>query len=153
MPIPEVDWFKEILNQAVDYTMEHEMVTAAASVIQGAVETEVYAKYSPKRYVRQRDLGGLLDPHEIDHHYDKQTKTLELKDVRDDAETKEWRWKQTGDPDYTVADVVENGGPYMYRVRIGPRPFHSVAEKRLIDMGVADKVLEDGLSVLNGWSQ
>lgn len=153
MPIPEVEWFRDILNQAVDYTMEHDMVTAATSVIQGAVETEVYAKYQPKRYVRQRDLGGLLDSHEVDYQYEKQTKTLTLENKRDDAETKTWRWQKTGDPDNTVADVVENGGPYMYKVRIGPRPFHSIAEKRMIDMGVAEKVLEEGLSVLDGWQQ
>ncbi len=147
--------FMEILDMAVDYAMEGKVAEVAVSAIQGAVETEVYRKYEPKMYVRDRELGGLQDKNNIERRYDPKTKTLEVQDVRDDPYTKEARWKMGQDPDGTVADVVEDGGPYQYRLRPypGPRPFHAVAEQRLIDRKWAEQALEQDLKLnLDGWS-
>lgn len=151
----DLEAFKEILNMAVDYAMETKVADVAVSAIQGAVDTEVYRKYNPKMYVRDREMGGLQDKHNIERRYDPATKTLEVQDVRDDPDTKEWRWKKTGDPDNTVADVVEAGHPYHYHLRPypGARPFHSVAEQRLIDHKWAEQALEADLKQnLDGWS-
>ena len=145
--------FMDILDQAVDYSMEHEITEMTKDAIYVMVETEVYRKYTPQSYVRQGPYGGLQDRHEMEAKYEKQTKTLTVKDVRDDPATKDWRWRKTGDPDNTVADIVEDGGPYSWRVRIGPRPFHKPAEDFLIKGGYVDRRLTQELEAnLSGWS-
>jgi hypothetical protein len=151
----ELAGFREILNMAVDWAMEHDVADVAVSAIQGAIQTEVYNKYTPKMYVRSLDTGGLQDPHNIDRKYDAVTKTLELQDVRNDPETMDWRWRKTADPDNTVADIVEKGGPYQYPLRPypGPRPFHSVAERWLSQNKWFDRALQTSVTTnLRGWS-
>ena len=150
---PDLEAFMEILNMAVDYSMEHEITEMVKSAIFVMVETEVYRKYTPKVYVRQGPYGGLQDRGNMEAKYERQTKTLTVQNVRDDWETKDWRWRQTGDPDNTVADIVENGGPWSWKVHIEPRPFHEPAERFLIDGGYVDNRLSAEVeSNLSGWS-
>ena len=150
---PDLQAFMDVLDMAVDYAMEHEIAEITKSAIQVMVETEVYRKYTPKVYLRAGEHGGLKDRHEMDATYEQQTKTLTVQDVRDDPATKHWRWMKTGDPDNTVADIVENGGPWSWRVHIGPRPFHQPAEDFLIKGGHVDKALTAELNAnLAGWS-
>lgn len=150
---PDLQAFMDILDMAVDYAMEHEITEMVKSAISVMVETEVYRQYTPKVYVRQGPYGGLQDRNEMEAEYEKQTKTLKVKDVRDDPYTKDWRWRKTGDPNNTVADIVENGGPWSWKVHIGPRPFHKPAEDFLIKGGYVDSRLTQELeSNLSGWS-
>ena len=135
--------FVDAVNDAVDYSMERGNVAMAAQAnIIGAVYTQVYDKHKPQSYVRHMDRGGLADMNNVEVQYDRKAKTGYYKNVRDDPSTKEWRWRKTGDPENTVADVVENGGPYSFHVNIPPRPFHEVAEKWLIDEGQAEMALK-----------
>ena len=139
----ELATFMDVVNQSVDYIMEHEITEMVRDAIGVFVQKNVYEAYpNPKAYVRQGEYGGLLDRNNMEATYEKQTKTLTVKNVRDDPDTKDKRWRLTGDPDNTVADVVENGGPYTWRnVRIGPRQFHEPAERFLIDRGYVDSRL------------
>ena len=138
--------FMDAVNEAVDFSMEKGNVAMAAQAdIIDAVYSEVYDKYEPRAYVRQMDRGGLADIHNVETEYDRTTKTGVYKNERDDPTTKEWRWRKTGDPNNTVADVVENGGPYSWGVKIGPRPFHAVAEQWLDQEGHADIGLQHDL--------
>ena len=150
---PDLQAFMEIMNQSIDYTMKHEIAEMTKSAIAVMVEKKVYQVYQPKSYARMGEFGGLADRNNMEVHYEKQTRTLTVQDVRDDPDTKEKRWKITGDPDNTVADVVENGGPYTWRVRIPPRPFHQPAEEFLIDGGYVDRKLTEAMEAnLAGWS-
>ena len=143
----------DVLDMAVDYTMEHEVADLVRSTIISFVYERVYKRYTPKVYVRWKELGGLSDPNNIESRYEQQTKTLVVQNVRDDPETKNWRWRKTGDPENTVVDVVENGGPWSWRVHIEPRPFHQPAEDYLVRGGFIDRVLSRSLDMmLGGWS-
>lgn len=145
--------FMEVVNASVDYVMEHEITEMVKSAISAMVETQVYRAYQPKAYARMGEFGGLQDRNNMEAHYEKQTRTLTVQNVRDDPDTKEKRWRKGGDPDGTVADVVEDGGPYTWRVRIGPRPFHKPAEDFLINGGYVDrKLTEEMESNLAGFS-
>ena len=149
----ELQAFMDVVNQSVDYIMEHEMTETVKDAISVMVEVKVYREWTPKSYARMMDHGGLQDRTNMDAHYEKQTKTLTVRDVRDDPATKDWRWRKTGDPDNTVADIVENGGPYSWRVRIPPRPFHKAAEDFLIDRGHVDRILTEEMEEnLGGFS-
>ena len=156
MPIPlcqDLQAFMDIVDQSLEYVMEHEIADITKSAIIVMVETEVYRKYNPKVYVRERDHGGLQDRNNMEVHYEKATKTLTVQDVRDDWDTKDWRWRKTGDPENTVADIVENGGPWSWRVHIGPRPFHKPAEDFLMQGGyVEQKLTMEMAANLAGWS-
>ena len=141
--LPELQAFMDEVNEAVDYSLEKGSVAMVAqSNIIGAVHSEVYDKYEPKVYRRDMDQGGLADPHNIETKYDVKTKTATYQNVRDDPSTKQWRWQKIGDPDNTVADIVENGGPYSWRVKIPPRPFHEVAERWGVENGWFDDALQ-----------
>lgn len=151
---PDLQAFMDIVDQSVDYVMEHEIADMTKSAISVMVEVKVYRAYTPKAYARMGEHGGLKDRDNMEVRYEKRTKTLTVQDVRDDPETKEKRWKITGDPENTVADVVENGWPYTWsRVRIGPRPFHKPAEVFLIQGGHVDTRLTQEMEAnLSGWS-
>lgn len=150
---PDLAAFMDIVDQSLDYVMEHEIAEMTKDAISVMVETQVYRVYQPKSYARMGEYGGLKDRNNMDAKYEKQTKTLTVQDVREDPGTKEWRWKKTGDPEYTVADVVENGGPYSWRCRIPPRPFHQPAEDFLINGGYADRTLTEQMEGnLAAWS-
>lgn len=145
--------FMEAVNQSLDYVMEHEIAEITKSAISVMVETEVYRQYTPKVYQRQGEYGGLQDRNNMEATYDRITKTLTVEDVRDDPSTKDWRWRKTGDPENTVADIVENGGPWSWRVHIPPRPFHKPAEDFLIRTGYADQMLTREMEGnLMGWN-
>lgn len=139
---PDLQAFCDAVNEAVDFSMEKGNVAMAASAnIIGAVYSEVYEKYEPKVYVREMEHGGLADPHNIETKYDRKTKTGYYQNERDDPFTKQWRWQKTGNPDNTVSDIVEDGGPYSWKVKIPPRPFHEVAEQWGIQDGTFDMAL------------
>lgn len=149
----ELKTFMEVVNASVDFIMEHEITDMVKDAIYVMVETQVYRVYQPKSYARWGEYGGLQDRNNMEAHYENQTKTLTVQNVRDDPNTKEKRWKKSGNPDITVADVVEDGGPYTWRVRIPPRPFHQPAEDFLIKGGYVDrKLTEEMESNLAGFS-
>ena len=135
--------FCDAVNAAVDLSMEKGSVAMVASAnIIAAVYSEVYEAYEPKVYVREAEHGGLADPSNIETKYDQKTKTGYYKNVRNDPFTKDWRWHKTGNPENTVADIVEEGGPYSWNVKIPPRPFHAVAEQWGIQEGTFDMALQ-----------
>ena len=145
--------FMDAVNQSLNYVMEHEIAEITKDAIFVMVETEVYRKYTPRVYQRQGAYGGLQDRDNMEATYDRVTKTLTVEDVRDDPGTKDWRWRKTGDPENTVADIVENGGPWSWRVHIGPRPFHKPAEDFLIRNGYVDQTLTQEMELnLMGWN-
>lgn len=146
--------FMETINAAVDFLMEVEISEMVKDAIYTMVEIKVYREYEPKDYQRWGEYGGLQDRHNMEVHYDKRTKTLTVQNVRDDQDTKEWRWKKSANPDITVADVVENGGPYSWRGgEVHARPFHKPAEDFLINGGYVDRKLTEELeSNLAGFS-
>jgi len=150
---PDLQAFMDVLDMAIDYTMQHEVRDLVNSTIISFVYERVYKQYTPHVYIRWREQGGLSDVNNLNATYDVQTKTLTVQDVRDDPDTVEWRWKKSGDPDMTVADIVEKGGPYSWRVRIKPRPFHQPAEDYLVRGGFIDRALTNSLAAnLGGWS-
>lgn len=129
--------FRAKLNTAVDYTMKSIVAASVVNVTQQAIQTEVYDAYSPKVYDRRGMNGGLIDfTGNWDEQYDAATKTLTVRNVNRDDETGR-----------LVAPVVESGKGYRYKVHIGPRPFHSVAEKNMIKDGVFEDALENGLTL------
>lgn len=132
----DIALFRAKLNGAVDLAMENYVGSAAVLKIADAVETEVYGKYDPVMYERRKGNGGLSDisPENIVVEYDAGTKTLTVTDMNRDEATGR-----------LVAPVVESGVGYQYNVDIGPRPFHKVAEERMISDGDFEEALEFGL--------
>lgn len=128
--------FRAKLNTAIDRAMESYVASAAVLKIADAVQSEVYDAYDPVMYQRRMGNGGLSDisPENIVSEYDAGTKTLILRDMnRDDV---------TG---RLVAPVVESGMGYQFKVDVGPRPFHKVAEENMIADGDFEEALEFGL--------
>ena len=130
--------FRAKLNTAVDETMQSWVAMGAEKTLQEAVQEEVYDAYKPHEYVRRGYNGGLIDgsPENWDENYDAATKTLTIHSTNRDGETGR-----------LVAPVVESGKGYTYKVKIGPRPFHSVAEEKMIKDGIFEDALENGLNL------
>ena len=127
--------FSAALEAAIQNAMETEVADGAKDAIAEAVQTEVYDKYPhPALYIRAGPYGGLQDVYEMDAVYDAPARTLTVTDVRADEKTGR-----------LVAPVVESGRGYKWPPKdVGPRPFHSVAEKRYGN-GLFEKDLETGL--------
>ena len=128
--------FRAKRNTAVDETMRGWVALGAVKKLQDAIQEEVYDAYQPHEYVRRGYNGGLIEssPENWDEQYDAATKTLTVRSTNRDDETGR-----------LVAPVVESGKGYRYKVKIGPRPFHSVAEENMIKDGVFEDALETGL--------
>ncbi len=125
------------LDDAIEYAMEVEVAVVARVAIHNAVETEVYAAYDPVMYRRRGVYGGLADQHpdNMEANYDRGTRTLTVQDVNEDDDTGR-----------LVAPVVESGRGYEFRWHgQKPRPFHSVAQKEMMDTGWFSDALKIGL--------
>ena len=125
------------LDDAIEYAMEVEVATMARVAIHNAVESEVYEKYDPLVYRRRGDDGGLADQSQdnMEAVYDRQTRTLTVQDVNEDDDTGR-----------RVAPIVESGRGYQYPVKgMKARPFHSVAQKNMVDDGWFSGALRTGL--------
>ena len=145
--------FMNDLDGVIDEAMELKVRDAAAGYIQAAVITEVYMKYEPKGYDRKMDKHGLADIREapsgsIESHYESQTKTLTVENVRED-----WEPTMRKHEGRNVAKVVESGEGYDWR-QIKPRPFHKIAEENLIRGGDVDFHIEETFKQRMGaWSR
>ena len=125
------------LEDAIEYAMEVEVATVVRVAIHNAVETEVYAAYDPVMYRRRGVYGGLAEqsPDNMEAVYDRGTRTLTVQDVNRDDETGR-----------LVAPVVESGRGYQYPVKgMKARPFHSVAQKEMMDAEWFSGALKAGL--------
>lgn len=146
----EIEQFLQKLDLAVDMVM----VTAEAETIKGVlpvyVDELVYEKYDPVVYERAGDEGGLSDPKNYQADYDKVSKTLTVEVVRDDSPEELARYKGHYEP-YTIAEIVEAGGPYRYppkKVKLGPRPFAKQMEEDWVKSRGFEGILVDGLRAL-----
>lgn len=146
----EIEQFLQKLDLAVDMVM----VTAEAETIKGVlpvyVDEKVYEKYDPVVYERAGDEGGLSDPKNYQADYDKISKTLTVEVVRDDSPEELARYKGHYEP-YTIAEIVEAGGPYRYRPKkkdIGPRPFTKQLETDWTKSRGFEGILVEGLRML-----
>ena len=140
----EANAFMDMVDKLIDYTMVTDMTDAAVKEIQSKVQTEVYDKYTPRVYQRKKEKYGLLDPGaapagSMEIHYESQTQTLTVEDVREDWEPTRERHRGRN-----VAEVVESGSGYDWK-DIPPRPFHKKAEEALINSGEADRVLQKAM--------
>ena len=138
----EINEFMDALDGVIDEAMEFKVRDAAAGYIQAAVITEVYMKYPNPKYERKMMNHGLADIREapvgsLESHYEPQTKTLTVEDVRED-----WEPTMRKHEGRKVAPVVESGQGYDWRT-IKPRPFHHVAEQNLIKSGDVDFHIEE----------
>ena len=149
----EIAEFMDRLDGVIDEAMELKVRDAAAGYIQAAVITEVYMQYEPKGYERKMENHGLMDIREapvgsIESHYESQSKTLTVENVRED-----WEPTMRKHEGRNVAKVVESGNGYDWH-SVKPRPFHKVAEKRLIESGDVDFHIEETFKERMGaWSR
>lgn len=128
--------FRAKLNAAVDWAMQGYVAAAAEKTLQDAIQSEVYDAYTPKVYERRMYDGGLIDMSRdnLEENYDAAEKLLTVRNINRD--------------DFTgrlVAPVVESGIGYTF-VDIGPRPFHKVAEQRMISDGTFDEAMQAALT-------
>lgn len=127
--------WKARLEASVSNALYGEVYDAVADEIVAAVETEVYEKYEPKVYKRRGFLGGLADKENIVPYVD----GMSLEVVNEASCV-------TGEPlSGFVAEIVESGEGYTWDVDIDPRPFHSVAERNVVQSGEAERALARGL--------
>lgn len=122
------------LDGAIDEAMETRVKDAALGHLEAAVITEVYMQYEPKGYERKMANHGLLDMREapagsVETHYEAQTHTLTVQDVRED-----WEPTMRKHEGRNVAEVVESGKGYDWHP-VKPRPFHRIAEQNLVKSG------------------
>lgn len=149
----EIAEFMDALDGVIDEAMEFKVRDAAASHIQAAVVTEVYMQYEPKGYDRKMTNHGLADTREapvgsIQSHYESQTKTLTVENVRED-----WEPTMRKHEGRNVAKVVESGEGYDWH-SVKPRPFHKIAEANLIKSGDVDFHIEETFKErMGGWSR
>lgn len=149
----EAQAFFDDLDGVIEEAMVTKVRDAAAGYIQSAVITEVYQKYPNPKYERKLDDHGLMDIHEapqgsIESNYDSNTRTLTVENVRED-----WEPTKRSHAGRNVAKVVESGNGYDWK-QIGPRPFHKVAEERLIQGKDVDFHIEDTFQKRMGaWSR
>ena len=138
----EINALMSDLDDVIDEAMELRVRDAAAGYIQAAVVTEVYMQYEPKGYERKMAYHGLADIREapvgsIESHYERQTKTLTVQNVRED-----WEPTMRKHEGRNVAEVVESGQGYDWH-SVKPRPFHKVAEQNLAKSGDVEFHIED----------
>lgn len=143
----ELQQFLTDLDHAIDDVMKTEETNLIKGMLPMFVEQYVYEKYDPVVYSRAMDHGGLSDPQNYKDSYDPNTKTLVVEVVREDtpAELERYGGHAAG---VTIADIVEDGGPYRYppkKNRVGPRPFAKEAEKDFATTGKFEGFLVDGL--------
>ena len=124
--------FRAKLDKAIQQSMEGVVADMAKAALKQAVYERVYDVYSPVRYERKMDQGGLSDTENMEARYDPATMTLEVEDVRRDEDTGR-----------LVAPVVESGRGYKYSSP-GARPFHAYAEK-MMGQGLFESALNEGL--------
>lgn len=133
----DINAFLARLDAAIGQTMETSVADAARNYIADAVESEVYAVYTPVVYERRgKEHGGLADtsPDNMVATYNTVTRTLEIRDMsRDNISSR------------LVAPIVESGAGYTYDPGTGPRPFHRVAEQNFKASGEFEKTLTRGL--------
>ena len=121
--------FNDSLKKEVQATVKDEMVEA--------IETEVYDRYTPTMYVRERDNGGLTDKNNMVGDIINNN-TLSVRNVRSD-----------GDRD--VVQTVISGVGYtwensmIYNMQPAPRDFYEETRNRLIESGSHIKAFKEGL--------
>lgn len=135
----ELKAFERSLDRAIDTIMQTAVGDAAAEAISEAVQTEVYAVYTPEVYERRGEHGGLADTSAMNYApyiYDPATKTLIVENRNRDDDTGR-----------LVAPVVESGQGYRYDFPYNgiPRPFHDVAERRMMEKGIFERTLTENL--------
>ena len=129
--------FNTELDAAIGRVMENDVATMVRVAMANAVETEVYDAYTPAAYWRRGDYGGLIDqsPDNMVAQYDPTDMLLTVQNMNRDDETGR-----------LVAPVVESGHGYKYHWKgQRPRPFHSVAQKNVVDDGWFEGALKSGL--------
>lgn len=126
--------FEKSLDNAINDTLTHEVTDKAKEYLADAIQSEVYDKWDPKMYIRQKTNGGLQDPSLMEATLeDPINHILTVQDVRRDDHTGR-----------LVAPVVESGEGYNY-VDIPARPFHIIAEKNLETTGAFQNSVTSGL--------
>lgn len=135
----ELQEFEKALDAAIDTIMQTAVGDTAAQAISNAVKTEVYAVYTPEVYERRGEKGGLADTSAENYApylYDPATKTLTVENRNRDERSGR-----------LIAPVVESGQGYHYDFAYNgvPRPFHDVAERRMMESGEFERVLTQNL--------
>lgn len=143
----DIELFLKSLDLAVDMVMIRDEAEIIKGVLPIYVESQVYEKYDPVVYERAGSEGGLADEKNYKADYDANTKTLSVEIVRDDSPEELKRYKGHY-PEYTIADIVEAGGPYRYppkKVKLGPRPFTKQLETDWTKSRGFEGILVEGL--------
>lgn len=138
--------FMNVLNFAIDDTMWNNMREAVIGGLQESIQKNVYDVYQPKKYERKKENGGLIDPRNFEVDYDDRIKLLTAHSNRLD-----WEPTTPYHPKRVVFPVVEEEiHRYDWWGDAFPRPFHEPAEKELVESGLADRVLEQGVDRIMG---
>lgn len=139
--------FMNVLNFAIDDTMARDMREAVIGQLRETIQKKVYDAYpEPKQYERKMDNGGLTDPRNFEVDYDDRIKLLSAYSTRVDFEpTTPYHPKRFVFP--VVEEEIER---YDWWKEAFPRRFHEPAEKSLVESGLADRVLEQGVEKYMG---
>lgn len=133
---------EKYLNKKIASALEKEVAKVARETMKQKIETEVYNRYEPTEYDRQKENGGLLDDRNIVTELINDN-TLYVRNIRTDTENGIVK---------DVARIVEEGEGYtwdrskIYQMQPYPRPFHEETAKELFNKGLAKKALAEGLS-------
>lgn len=136
--LASLELFARKLDAAIDGTMMGPVAEGAKEALAEAVESEVYAAYSPEFYSRRGAGGGLADHGNMTADYGGYTLTL-----RDEA-----GWQQLWGgtvPGERLAEAIASGSGRYHFHKAGPRPFHETAEAGFAGSGEFERLLAQGL--------
>lgn len=137
--------FVDDLDNAIDDVMQTDVAEIVKAEISESAKENVYAAYEPKFYSRRMEYGGVMDPRTMEQSYDwrqPDVKTLEV------YSTAPWQHLWGGAyPRDDLSDAIEAGTAKYNMAKAGPRPFYGPAERHLMETGLIDAVLENGVRI------
>lgn len=133
--LEQFEKWKNKLDEAINDALEKEVLDEAKTVMKEEIQERVYDAYTPTKYKRRMQNGGLLDDKNIKHQVLTGSHTLYVRNVTDNGFTVET--VETG-KGYTWKNSAIYQNPF-------PRPFHKPAEEELINSGRAKRALIKGL--------
>lgn len=124
---------EKYLNSKIQSALKNEVAETTIQTMQKHIESDVYAVYEPKQYVRKGYQGGLSDPHNIEVEVIDDN-TISVENIRFDG-------------DREVAQIVESGKGYQYKFDYYgvPRPFTENTREELKNTDQLKKSMKQGL--------
>lgn len=137
--------FMDDLDIAISGVMQTDVAEIIKAEISESAKENVYAAYEPKFYSRRMGDGGVMDLRTMEQAYDgsqPDVKTLEV------YSTAPWQQLWGGAyPKDDLSDAIEAGTEKYHMAKAGPRPFYGPAERHLMETGLIDAVLENGVRI------